>query len=160
MKGKNKSTIGVKGAIIDANIKAAVASAQSENYLGNSDHNMYVSGEGQYIYANAEANNGFYLGEDDKIGFIAGGAAEAGGAKGEVSYGITTFGYKLGFTEGACFQCGGVSYRLGAIYDMKKGEVTVQGFGSVGLDVGAKLGGNVTVPLKWLKIIDKIKHKE
>ncbi len=160
IEGENKSTIGVKGAIIDANIKAAVASAQSENYLGNSDHNMYVSGEGQYIYANAEANNGFYLGEDDKIGFIAGGAAEAGGAKGEVSYGITTFGYKLGFTEGACFQCGGVSYRLGAIYDMKKGEVTVQGFGSVGLDVGAKLGGNVTVPLKWLKIIDKIKHKE
>ncbi|MDH6252850.1 RHS repeat-associated protein [Chryseobacterium sp. H1D6B] len=158
--GENKSKFSMQeGYGLDVSVKAALASATTETYVGHERLGVFVEAEGDYGYAKAETSNGLFWGE--KIGWSVGAGGEAGALKGEATYGINVDGLRIGFTEGGCFECAGASYKMGMYYDTKKGTLNINGVGGAAVEGGIKLGGRVTIPIgKWIRIVSKAKTSE
>ncbi|WP_240622684.1 RHS repeat domain-containing protein [Flavobacterium crocinum] len=134
--------------------KARGIHGETKNRLGTEDFNIFYNAEGSVLYAEATADNGILTGETGKYGFNFGGGAEAGAFKGEVNSGVTYFGFKMATTKGGCIECVGAAANVGIYFDAKKGNLVIKGTEMLGLEIGAKLGVLVEIPI--VKITEKV----
>ena len=156
----NVKLFNVEGKNVDGRYSKSVSAkargihAETKNRIGTEDFNMYYNAEASVLYAEATADNGILTGEGGKYGFNFGGGAEAGAAKGEINSGLTVFGFKMATTKGGCVECVGVAANVGIYFDNKKGNLVIKGSEMLGLEIGAKLGVLVEIPI--VKITEKV----
>jgi RHS repeat-associated protein len=139
---------------IDLGVDVAAAKGGASVRLGTTNNNASVGGDFQLFSANARLSGGVFSGENNKYGIGADVGAGTSVAEGTAKFGATFLGLKLSGTVSGDVVCAQIGIHGGTFYDDKKGNLTLNAGGMLGLGLGGKLNLNVEIPVRdWANTI-------